>query len=203
MAVLAQKLEPKTRRRGALGVMYAAEGRATVIMEDNCLFSESGEDLFYKFATDEDRDTVYRGNILVWLDHNNFCVDHALRQNLVRGMKEQQLQLRIERERAESRAREQAELERLSIELEKSRKLRAPRGPVAPPPQLRRPDADLELTPMEEEVLGSMFLGLSEEDPETGLPRTLFEEAGEEEELAPPEEEETPAAAIKPTTRRR
>ena len=193
MAVLAQKLQPKKRKHGTPGVMYAAEGRATVIMEDGCLFSESGEDLFYKFATDEDRDTVYRGNILVWMDHNNFCVDHALRQNLVRSMKEQQLQDRIARERAESLAREQEELSRLGAELEKARKLKAPRGPIAPAPQLRQSQADLELTPMELEVLGVAGLGLPPiEDPMS----SLYEE-DDDDIIAPPEEEDTLAVGLR------
>lgn len=190
--------QPKRRNPKAGYVMYAADGRAPVIMEEGGhLFNESGEDLFHQFAMDEDRQSIFRNNILVWLDHNNFCVDHALRQNLVRAIREQQLQTRMERERAEARAREQAELAAMEADLAKARKLKAPKGPVAPAPQRKQSQEDLELTAMEEEVLGSMFESF--EDPITGLPNLSPVE--DEDEITPPdEEEELPAAKV---TRRR
>lgn len=196
--------KPKKRKHGTPGLTFAAEARATVHLEDGHLFSETGEDLFHKFAHDPDRKTQFRNNILVWLDYNNYCVDPSLRGQLMRAIRERQLQAQMEAERAAAIEREKQTLAQMEEELERSRKARAPRGPVAPTLDPRR-QQELQLTELEEQALSGLFEidggDNLEEDEEEGMPDLAgFEE--DEEDLAPPADDPTPPARIRNTRKK-
>ena len=182
--------QPKKWDHKGVYVMYSGEGRAAVFLQHGCLFNEQKQDIFYQFATDPDRKVLYRNNILIWLDQNGYSVNAELRSTLVRTLKEQQLQARMDEERRIAREREAQELAEMEAALAAHRRSQQQRGPVQPAAQTKTPTEDLQLTDMEAEVLGSMFS--DDEDDETGLP-PLSSELDEEDIEAPPEEEPAPA----------
>jgi len=182
-------------------VTYIGDKRASVHLQNGCLFAESGEDLFHAYRIDPDR-KMYK-NILIWLDHNGYTMNLEMRHQIVSAINLQKQAARMEEERQRMLEQQRLELEQMEEDLQRDRRMRQAKD-RAPIPQHPAPETreDIKLTPLEEAVLGNLF----EEDDDTGLPALAASYDPDDDEDPPPLDEPVRPVQVKapkPTAKKR